>query len=137
MKKLFISCPMKGRTKENINKSLEKMHKIAEIIFEQELEVIPNYITEDYTNFDKAKRVRCLGTDISRLAVADYFIGIEDYSYNDFYADTIVHIALNDKIPGTTIKAIDAMSNDELKEQDISRQFGCNYYIPINGNNAE
>lgn len=31
MKKLFISVPMKGRTEENIRKSIEKMHKIAEI----------------------------------------------------------------------------------------------------------
>ena len=40
MKKLFISCPMKGRTEENIRKSMEKMHKIAEEIFEQELQEI-------------------------------------------------------------------------------------------------
>ena len=44
MKKIFISCPMKGRTEENIRKSMEKMHKIAEEIFEQELEVIPSYM---------------------------------------------------------------------------------------------
>lgn len=30
MKKLFISCPMTGREEENIEKSIEKMHKIAE-----------------------------------------------------------------------------------------------------------
>ena len=47
MKKLFISCPMKGRTEENIRKSMEKMHKIAEIIFDQELEVIPTYIEDN------------------------------------------------------------------------------------------
>ena len=47
MKKLFISCPMKGRTEENIRKSMEKMHKIAEIIFDQELEVIPTYINDN------------------------------------------------------------------------------------------
>lgn len=44
MKKLFISCPMKGRTEENISKSMDQMHKIAEIIFDQELEAIPTYI---------------------------------------------------------------------------------------------
>ena len=37
MKKLFISCPMKGRTNENIEISIEKMHKMAEIIFDQPL----------------------------------------------------------------------------------------------------
>lgn len=35
MKKLFISCPMKGRTEENIRKTMDKMHKIAEAMFEQ------------------------------------------------------------------------------------------------------
>ena len=44
MKKLFISCPMKGRTNENIKKSMDKMHKIAEIIFDQQLEVIDSFI---------------------------------------------------------------------------------------------
>ena len=40
MKKLFISVPMKGRTEENIRKSLEKMHKLAEIVFDEKLEVL-------------------------------------------------------------------------------------------------
>ncbi len=43
MKKLFISCPMKGRKEEDIKESIEKMHKIAEIIFNEELEVIKSY----------------------------------------------------------------------------------------------
>lgn len=34
LKKLFISCPMHGRTKEAIEKSMDKMHKIAEIYFD-------------------------------------------------------------------------------------------------------
>ena len=29
MKKVFISCPMKGRTTENIQKTMDKMHKCA------------------------------------------------------------------------------------------------------------
>ena len=44
MKKLFISCPMKGRTNENIEISIEKMHKMAEIIFDQPLEVIDSFL---------------------------------------------------------------------------------------------
>ena len=47
MKKLFISCPMKGRTEENIRKSMEKMHKAAEAVFEEEFEVIPSYIEDN------------------------------------------------------------------------------------------
>ena len=47
MKKLFISCPINGRTEENIKKSMEKMHKIAEIVLDQKLEVIDSYVEEN------------------------------------------------------------------------------------------
>ena len=70
MKKLFISCPMKGRTEENIRKSMEKMHKIAEVVFEQELEVIPSYI-EDYPPKDSHEAVWYLGESIKLLSQAD------------------------------------------------------------------
>ena len=78
MKKLFISIPMKGRTEENIKKSMEKMHKMAEIIFDQELEVIPTYI-EDNPPENNNQSVWYLGKSIQLLAEADFFIGI-DYS---------------------------------------------------------
>lgn len=75
MKKLFVSCPMKGRTEENIRKSMEKMHKIAEIVFEQELEVIPTYI-EDNPPECKEQRLWYLGKSIQMMADADYYIGV-------------------------------------------------------------
>ena len=81
MKKLFISCPMKGRTEENIRKSMEKMHKIAEIVFEQGLEVIPTYI-EDNPPENNNQAVWYLGKSIQMLAEADFFIGAE---YSDFF----------------------------------------------------
>lgn len=81
MKKLFISCPMKGRTEENIKKSIEQMHKIAEIIFDQELEVIPSYI-EHRPPENNNRAVWYLGASIQMLSEADFFIGIE---YSDYY----------------------------------------------------
>jgi hypothetical protein len=75
MKKLFISCPMKGRTEENIRNSMERMHKIAEIIFDEKLEVIPTYI-EDNPPENVAQAVWYLGESIKKLSGADYFIGI-------------------------------------------------------------
>lgn len=81
MKKLFISCPMKGRTEENIRKSIEKMHKIAEIVFEQELEVIPTYINDNPPQ-DSHQAIWYLGKSIQLLAEADFFIGVE---YTDFF----------------------------------------------------
>lgn len=81
MKKLFISCPMKGRTEENIRKSMEKMHKMAEIIFDQELEVIPTYI-EDNPPKNNNRGIWYLGKSIQLLAEADFFIGVD---WNEFY----------------------------------------------------
>ena len=81
MKKLFISVPMKDRTAENIRKSMEKMHKIAEAVWGQELEVIPSFI-EDKPPKDAKQSIWYLGKSIQLLADADYFIGVEygDYS---------------------------------------------------------
>ena len=76
MKKLFISCPMKGRTEENIRKSMEKMHKMAEIVFDQELEVIPSYIEHNPPE-NCQQAVWYLGESIKKMSEADYFIGVE------------------------------------------------------------
>lgn len=86
MKKLFISCPMKGRTDENIKNSMERMHKIAEIIFDQELEVIDSFI-EGAVPETKNQAVYYLGRSIQLLSEADFFIGIE---YSDFYNGCMV-----------------------------------------------
>lgn len=72
MKKLFISVPMKGRTEEAIRESMEKMHKIAEVLVGEELEVIPSYIEHDPPE-TKHDAVYYLGRSIQMLADADYF----------------------------------------------------------------
>lgn len=75
MKKLFISCPMKNRSKENIRMTFDRLHKIAEAVFDESLEVIPTYI-EDNPPKCKNEGLRYLGKSIELLAQADYFIGI-------------------------------------------------------------
>ncbi|MBR5535759.1 MAG: hypothetical protein IKU60_03835 [Clostridia bacterium] len=82
MKKLFISCPMKGRTDENIKKTMEKMHKIAEITFGEELEVINSFIVAEAPE-RKNPPVWYLGRSILLMSEADYFVGIGYGS--DFY----------------------------------------------------
>lgn len=81
MKKLFISVPMKGRTEDNIKKSMEKMHKIAEIIFDTELEVIDSYVDEKSPKGANPP-IFYLGKSIEKIAEADYFIGIP---YSDVF----------------------------------------------------
>ena len=91
MKKLFISCPMKGRTEENIKKSMEKMHKMAEIIFDQELEVLPTYIEEEPPEGTANRGVWYLGKSIEMLAEADFFIGV---GYSDFFKGCEIECAV-------------------------------------------
>lgn len=70
MEKLFISCPMRARTAEQIHATMDQMHKIAEAIFDEELEVIPPEKTND--------RLWYLGKSIEKMSEADCFIGIFD-----------------------------------------------------------
>ena len=77
MKKLFISAPMKGRTEAPIRATMEQMHRIAEAVFGEELEVIQTYISDD-PPADANQAVWCLGESIKKMADADYFIGIYD-----------------------------------------------------------
>lgn len=77
MKKLFISVPMRNRTEYAIKASMEQMHKIAEAVFGEELEVIPTYFEEnppENTNM----ALWYLGESIKKLSEADRFIGIYD-----------------------------------------------------------
>lgn len=80
-KKLYISCPMKGRTEEAIRHDMDRMHKMAEIVFDKELEVIPTYIEND-----PPKGVNWpiwyLGESIKKMAEADYFIGVVGLTQN-------------------------------------------------------
>lgn len=74
MKKLFISCPMRGRTPEAIEDTRYKMHKMAEIITGEEFEVIASYKPE----FKGMSPIACLGESIKMMADADVYIGIKD-----------------------------------------------------------
>ena len=75
--KLFISCPMKDRTEENIKKSFEVMQGIAEAYTGETLEVVNPY--EPKTFESDADRIRILSDSIRLMAEADYFITVENY----------------------------------------------------------
>lgn len=73
MKKLFVSVPMRDRTEENIRKSIEKMHKIAEATVGEELELIDSYVPENNPEA-KDEAIWHLGDAIKKMAIADYVI---------------------------------------------------------------
>lgn len=78
MKKLFVSVPMKGRTKEAIRHSMNKMHKIAEAMAEEPMECINSWIKEEPPADCRNAGVWYLGKSIQLLSNADYFIGVSD-----------------------------------------------------------
>ena len=111
MKKLFISCPMKGRTEENIRKSMKKMHKIAEVIFDQKLEVLPSQI-EDNPPENAMQSVWFLGKSIQLLSEADFFIGTE---WNECFKGCTIerNVAMEYGIKSTFVNMHELMPDTE------------------------
>ena len=81
--KLFVSCPMNGLTDEMIKANREKMHKIAEIVFDKKLEVIQTYISEDPPE-GAMTPMWCLGRSIQMMSEADYYIGVNAFYDCDY-----------------------------------------------------
>lgn len=74
MKKLFISCPMRKRSEEDIRKTFDKLHRIAEAVFDKELEVIPTYF-EGNPPANVNEALWYLGESIKKLSEAREFRG--------------------------------------------------------------
>lgn len=90
MKKLFISCPMRNRTEYAIKASMEQMHRIAEAVFGEELEVIPTYFEGDPPE-NSNQALWYLGESIKKMSEANYFIGIPSYIVNvSFIAPDVI-----------------------------------------------
>lgn len=116
MKKLFISCPMRGRTEENIKNSMARMHKIAELVFDQELEPIQTYIPNEVPPCNH-HQVWLLGESIKMMADADYFIGI---GYSDAFKGCEIEsdVAQYYNIPMTRVSVADMMPDAaEIEKQ--------------------
>ena len=116
MKKLFVSVPMKGRTKEEIKASIDKMKKVAEIYEGEELELIDSYI-EDNPPKNTNQAIFFVGESIKKMAYADVFIGITGpYEWNGCGIENDVAIAYG--IKAYRIEASDIIKNyDELVRQ--------------------
>lgn len=86
MKKLFISCPTKYRTKKNILITLEKMRQEAEIFFGEKLEILLS------DKIDTDKEMLILSNSIKTMSKADFFIGID---WTDIYNNCNYKVRLN------------------------------------------
>lgn len=82
MKKLFVSIPMKGRSEEEIRKSIAKMKNIVEAYEGEEVELIDSYV-KDTPPENNNQAVWYLAESIKKLAEADLMASIDDrYSWN-------------------------------------------------------
>lgn len=93
MKKIFVSIPLKGRSKEQIQDSLDRIKGAVEGLLDNEVEVLHQDL-KDLPNFDKdeiEESIEFLGKDLTLMADADYFATIEcNYDYR--------HCALEEEI---------------------------------------
>lgn len=82
MKKLFVSIPMKGRSEEDIRKSIAKMKNIVEAYEGEEVELIDSYV-KDNPPENNNQALWYLGESIKKLSEADIMVTIDDrYSWN-------------------------------------------------------
>lgn len=121
-KKLFISCPMRGRTPEAILASREKMYKVAEALWGEELDAIASYVPTAVPSEAascKHPAVACLGASIKAMANADYFIGVDSYSYTGCNIERSVAQAYD--IPTHIIPTDTIIPQAEVQQQEFER----------------
>lgn len=122
-KKLFISCPMKDRTEEAIRHDMERMHKLAELVFDQELEVIHSVIEND-----PPKGVNWpiwyLGESIKKMSEANYFIGVTG-AYGARVCRVEAETAAAYEIPSFFVEAYQFMPdvNEQWDERHAIREY--------------
>ena len=86
MKKLFVSIPLKGRSKDEIQKSLDKMKEAAEGLLDEKVELL-HQEPKDIPDFDTDKEdareaMKFLSKDLDLMSEADYFATVDcNYDY--------------------------------------------------------
>lgn len=76
-KKVFISVPMRNRKPRQIRYSISKLHKIAEAVFDQELDaVVSYYASEVPPEWCKNESIYHLGNAIKLMSECDFYIGV-------------------------------------------------------------
>jgi len=82
MKKLFVSIPLKGRSKKDIEESLDKIKGAAEELLDEKVELLHQDV-KDLPDFDKGDKgfednLEFLAKDVELMAQADYFATIDN-----------------------------------------------------------
>lgn len=102
MKKLYVSCPVEGRALLSVLHTVKKMHKIAEVLFDEELEVIDSVSVSELTGTD----LHDLSRHIELMAQADYFVYVPDCEDRTVYLETEIASAYNIKMTSISAKYV-------------------------------
>ncbi len=124
MKKVFISMPMRGRDKADIDYSFEKAKKIAASIIDDEVEFVNTIVEEKppYNNGHEAAWY--LGGAIQKLSGCDYVVGFRE-SYNYPGCDTERHVAINYGIPYIELQKEWIWSKEEKEKERKKWESEC------------
>ena len=81
MKKVFVSIPLKGRSKDEIQKSLDRIEDAVKGLLDKDVEVLHQDIN-DLPDFEKGEEgfednLEFLAKDLELMADADYFATID------------------------------------------------------------
>lgn len=111
---------MHNRTEYAIKASMEQMHKIAEAVFGEELEVIPTYFEGDPPE-NSNQALWYLGESIKKLSEADRFIGIydEDKDYRGCIIENLT--AKNYSIPSYLVN-ISFIAPDVIEQKRVDKR---------------
>jgi len=82
MKKVFVSIPLKNRSKEEIQKSLDRIEDAVKGLLDKDVEVLHQDLN-DLPDFDKGEEgfednLEFLAKDLELMAEADYFATIDN-----------------------------------------------------------
>lgn len=120
MKKVFVSIPLKGRSKEQIQDSLDKIKGAIEGLLGSETEILHQDL-KDLPDFDKddvEDSLEFLGKDLKLMSDADYFATIDcNWDYR--------HCALEEEVFRRY-----KCANKYEKERDSMMKFSMNIIAP-------
>lgn len=102
MKKLYISCPVEGKALLSVLHTVKKMHKIAEVLFDEELEIIDSVTVSELIETD----LHDLSRHIELMAQADYFVYVPDCEDRTVYLETEIASSYNIKMASISAKYV-------------------------------
>ena len=103
MKKVFVSIPLKGRSKEDIQKSLDRIEDAVKGLLDKDVEILHQDL-EKLPDFDKGEdafedNLEFLAEDLKLMADADYFATVDNnYDFRHCYLEEEIfrkYIAVN------------------------------------------